>query len=34
MTLNSSKNELIVVPFFYDPETGKWEEGNELVKIK
>ena len=32
MTLNSSKNELRVVPVFYDPETGKWEEGNELVK--
>lgn len=32
VTLDSSKNELRVVPFFYDPETGEWEEGNEFVK--
>lgn len=32
VTLNSSKNELRLVPVFYYPETGKWEEGNEFVK--
>ena len=32
VTLDSSKNDLRVVPVFYDPETGKWEEGNEFVK--
>jgi len=30
--LDSSENQLRVVPFFYDPETSQWEEGNELVK--
>jgi len=32
--LNLAKNELKLKPFFYDPETDKWEEGNEFVKKK
>lgn len=30
--IDASENELSVVPFFYDPETGAWEEGNAIVK--
>ncbi len=34
VTLNPSENELRLVPVFYDPETGKWEEGNEFLMEK
>ena len=31
VNLNSSKNELRLKPYFYDPEMTKWEEGNEFI---